>query len=180
MDCSLLTPPWTGPDGRARYLMLETLRAYGRTGWPRPARPGAAAAMARYALQVAEQAAAGLAQHRGGGRRRWLDAEEATIHQALAWATEDDRPSRCGWRSRWRRGGTCAAGRRARYPLLRALPARLRRQRPVVRGASLARPDGAATRLLTGALGHFTAVHDAVAALPPSRALVDGLAGRSE
>ena len=28
VDCSLLVPPRTGPDGRARYLMLETLRAY--------------------------------------------------------------------------------------------------------------------------------------------------------
>ena len=32
---------------------------------------------------------------------------------------------------------------------------------------------------LTGALGHFTALCDAVADLPPSRALVDGLTGRS-
>ena len=30
VDCSLLTPPRTGPDGRSRYLMLETLRAFGR------------------------------------------------------------------------------------------------------------------------------------------------------
>jgi len=29
VDCSLLTPPRSGPDGRARYLMLETLRAFG-------------------------------------------------------------------------------------------------------------------------------------------------------
>ena len=29
VDCSLLVPPRTGPDGRARYVMLETLRAYG-------------------------------------------------------------------------------------------------------------------------------------------------------
>ena len=27
VDCSLLVPPQTGPDGRARYAMLETLRA---------------------------------------------------------------------------------------------------------------------------------------------------------
>jgi predicted ATPase len=30
VDCSLVTPPPTGPDGRMRYLMLETLRAFGR------------------------------------------------------------------------------------------------------------------------------------------------------
>ena len=29
VDCSLLAPPQPGPDGRARYAMLETLRAYG-------------------------------------------------------------------------------------------------------------------------------------------------------
>ena len=29
VDCSLLTPPRAGPDGRSRYAMLETLRAYG-------------------------------------------------------------------------------------------------------------------------------------------------------
>ena len=29
VDCSLLVPPRTGVDGRPRYVMLETLRAYG-------------------------------------------------------------------------------------------------------------------------------------------------------
>src|SRR5262249_17248759 len=29
VDCSLLAAPGEGPDGRARYLMLETLRAFG-------------------------------------------------------------------------------------------------------------------------------------------------------
>jgi hypothetical protein len=29
VDCSLLVPPRTGADGRSRYVMLETLRAYG-------------------------------------------------------------------------------------------------------------------------------------------------------
>ena len=29
VDCSLLVPPRPGPDGRSRYVMLETLRAYG-------------------------------------------------------------------------------------------------------------------------------------------------------
>ena len=48
VDCSLLIPPQAGPDGRSRYVMLETLRAYGagllagagsRTG-PQPRWPG--------------------------------------------------------------------------------------------------------------------------------------------
>jgi predicted ATPase len=29
VDCSLLVPPRAGPDGRFRYVMLETLRSYG-------------------------------------------------------------------------------------------------------------------------------------------------------
>ena len=29
VDCSLLVPPRAGPDGRSRYVMLETLRTYG-------------------------------------------------------------------------------------------------------------------------------------------------------
>src|SRR5206468_4470063 len=68
VDCSLLTPPRDGPDGRPRYSMLETLRAYGAG---RLAESGeldqAAAALAGYALGVAEQAAAGL-QTRTGER----------------------------------------------------------------------------------------------------------------
>jgi predicted ATPase len=32
VDCSLLAPPRAGPDGRVRYLMLETLRAQLRLG----------------------------------------------------------------------------------------------------------------------------------------------------
>ena len=41
VDCSLLVPPRTGQDGRARYPMLETLRGYGlerlaeAMGWER-------------------------------------------------------------------------------------------------------------------------------------------------
>ena len=62
VDCSLLTPPLPGPDGRARYLMLETLRAFGldRLAEIDGERPDAEAALARHALAVAGQASAGL------------------------------------------------------------------------------------------------------------------------
>ena len=92
VDCSLLTPPRDGPDGRSRYSMLETLRGYGAA---RLAETGeqdqAAAALAAYALVVAEEAAAGL-QTRTGEREaaRWLDAEDATMRQVLAWAMGHD------------------------------------------------------------------------------------------
>jgi len=61
VDCSLVVPPRAGPDGRSRYVMLETLRAYG-VGLLAGAeeQDQAAAALAGYAPRVARQAAAGL------------------------------------------------------------------------------------------------------------------------
>ena len=92
VDCSLLTPPRDGPDGRSRYSMLETLRGYGAG---RLAEAGeqdqAAAALAGYALGVAEQATAGLQTRTGEPEAaRWLDAEDATTRQVLAWAMDHD------------------------------------------------------------------------------------------
>ncbi|MGZ3584088.1 MAG: hypothetical protein ACXWP6_15785, partial [Ktedonobacterales bacterium] len=78
VDCSLLAPPRTRPDGRARYLMLETLRAYGLERLAEVGeQPAAAAGLARYALRMAEQAAAGMqASARERASARWLDAGE--------------------------------------------------------------------------------------------------------
>ena len=61
VDCSLLVPPRPGPDGRSRYAMLETLRAYG-AGLLAGAgeQDQAQAALARYAVRVAEEAGAGM------------------------------------------------------------------------------------------------------------------------
>ena len=86
VDCSLLAPPRTGADGRARYLMLETLRAYAAERLADAGeQPGAAAALAGHALQVAEQAAAGLQTIAGElAAARWMDAEDAAVHQGLA------------------------------------------------------------------------------------------------
>ena len=70
VDCSLLAPPRVDPDGRSRYPMLETLRAYGAGLLAEAGEDGeAAAALAAYAAKVAEEAAAGLhTAHRGAGR----------------------------------------------------------------------------------------------------------------
>ena len=93
VDCSLLSPPQAGPDGRSRYEMLETLRAYG-SGLLAGAgeQDAAAAALAGYALEVAEQAAAGLQTSTAEevAAARWLDAEDATMRQVLAWAMDHD------------------------------------------------------------------------------------------
>jgi len=92
VDCSLLVPPRAGPDGRARYVMLETLRAYGLDRLTEAGeQPEAAAALAGHALRVAGQAAAGLAAGAGEvAAAQLLEAEDATVHQGLAWALEHD------------------------------------------------------------------------------------------
>ena len=92
VDCSLLVSPRPGPDGRSRYAMLETLRGYG-AGLLADAgeQDQARAALARYAVGVAEEAAAGL--QTGSGELaavQWLDAEDATMAHVLAWAAEHD------------------------------------------------------------------------------------------
>jgi predicted ATPase/class 3 adenylate cyclase len=53
VDCSLLVPPQAGPDGRARYGMLEMLRGYGAGLLAEAGEDGgAAAALAGYAVRV--------------------------------------------------------------------------------------------------------------------------------
>ena len=92
VDCSLLVPPRVDPDGRSRYLMLETLRAYGTALLAETGEDGAVtAALASYAAEVAEEASAGLYTRTGEatGLQR-LDAEDITLRHALAWAMEHD------------------------------------------------------------------------------------------
>jgi predicted ATPase/DNA-binding CsgD family transcriptional regulator len=95
VGCSLLTPPQNGPDGRVRYLMLETLRAYGAGRLAEAGeQPEAVAALAGFAVGLAEEAAAGLETSAGEvAAARWLDAEDATVHHVLAWALEHDPPT---------------------------------------------------------------------------------------
>ena len=93
VDCSLLVPPRVGADGRSRYSMLETLRAYGNRLLAQAGEQDqAAAALAGWALGVAEQAAAGLQTSTAEevAAARWLDAEEAAMRQVLAWAMDYD------------------------------------------------------------------------------------------
>ena len=73
VDCSLLVPPRAGPDGRARYVMLESLRAYGldRLTEARE-QPEAAAAAAGGCRRAGRACAAGGRAGRGraGDHRR--------------------------------------------------------------------------------------------------------------
>ena len=94
VDCSLVSPPQLGPDGRMRYTLLQTLRAYGRGLIGGAGEEGQAlAALAAFGLMVARQAAAGLATS-GDDRElaalRHLDAEDATLAAALDWALGQD------------------------------------------------------------------------------------------
>jgi predicted ATPase len=95
VDCSLLTPPAPGPDGRSRYSMLQTLRGYGLRQLEQAGEePAAAAALAAYALSMAERAVAQLARSdQELSAARWLDAEDAAVHQGLAWALDHDTPN---------------------------------------------------------------------------------------
>jgi non-specific serine/threonine protein kinase len=170
VDCSLLVPPRAGPDGQVRYSMLETLRAYG-TGLLAAAgeQDQAAAALAGWALRVAEQDAA-----------RWLDAEDATIRQVLAWAMGHDTEVALRlasalefwWYLRGRYPGL--------YPLLAELTGRAepgsarwcRAQQMAGWAATFSwNPDVA--------LRHFTVLRDAVTDRSPSWALAEALNGRA-
>ena len=94
VECSLLVPPRPGPDGRPRYAMLETLRGYGAgllAGAGEQDQAQAQAALARYAVRVAEEAAAGMRTATGeAAAARRLDAEDAMMGPVLAWAVEHD------------------------------------------------------------------------------------------
>jgi predicted ATPase/DNA-binding CsgD family transcriptional regulator len=182
VDCSLLSPPRAGPDGRARHVMLETLRAYG-AGLLAEAgeQEGAVAALTGYALRVARQAAAGLATSSGElAAARWLDAEDATMRQVLAWASEHD--PKAGLRiavalGNWR----ALRGRQAEgYPLLlqAAGHAEVGSERWCAAQVWLGW-TALGTADPSAAMGHFTAVRDAFTDRPPSRALADALMARS-
>jgi len=92
VECSLLVPPRPGVDGRSRYVMLETLRGYGAGLLAGAGERGdAEAALARYAVRVAEEAGAGMLTATGeAAAARWLDAEDAMMGPVLAWAVEHD------------------------------------------------------------------------------------------
>jgi predicted ATPase/DNA-binding NarL/FixJ family response regulator len=181
VDCSLLVPPATGPDGRCRYLMLETLRGYGRSRLREAGgEDEAAAVLAARALHVAERAA-GQMTVRSGERPAvlWLDAEDAAVHQGLAWALDHDPPAAlrlavalAPWwmvRERWIQG----AG------LLR------RAVEQVGPGAGASYTAHVWLGHLTQgmldyelALRHYSTVVAALRDGPPSTDLVDGLVGR--
>ncbi len=92
VDCSLLVPPRAGVDGQPRYVMLETLRAYGAQLQAEAGEQDTVtAALAAYVLQVALGAAAGMrSRATEAAAARTLAAEDPAIRLALAWAAAHD------------------------------------------------------------------------------------------
>jgi len=183
VDCSLVVPPQTGPDGRSRYVMLETLRAYGAGLLDEEGEAGAAAgALARYALRVAEDAAVRLETGTEEvAATRQLDAEDATMRQVLAWAMQHEAAvalqlavALAPW---WFLRGRLAA----EYLLLHRVAhwAIMGSEEWCAAQNSLGYAAIASSVGLAPALDHFTEVRDAIGGRPPSRALADCLGGRS-
>ena len=182
VECSLLVPPRPGPDGRMRYAMLETLRGYAAGLLAQAGEQDQAqAALARYAVHVAEEAGAGLQTTTGEpAAARWLDAEDAIMGHVLGWAVERDLDTAVRlvtalsmwWALRGRLAG--------QEPLLRELAGRAEpgsdgwcaAQFWLARTAEDA-PD------LPAALERYTAVIDVIKDRGPSRMLVDCLARQS-
>ena len=131
---------------------------------------------------MAGQAAAGLRTAEGEAAAvRWLDAEDATMAQVLAWAMEHDLSvalrlvAGLGWW--WSLRGRLAG----QYQLLREAAERAGRGSDGWWDAQLWLSY---TVLFSGdlaaALDHFTVLRDAAAERGPCPALADGLAGRAE
>ena len=162
--------------------MLETLRAYGagllaETG----EQEEAAAALARYALRLAGQVAAGLRSADGElAAAHWLDAEDATIQRALTWAVAHDPTTALPlaitvawwWLLRGRLTGE--------YQLLSQAASHAEAgsggwcAAQIWLGLTVQYAGDIAT-----ALGHFTAVRDAAASPALARALTSALANRA-
>jgi predicted ATPase/DNA-binding CsgD family transcriptional regulator len=182
VECSLVVPPREGPDGRWRYAMLRTLRGYAAGLLAGSGEQDAAeTALARWAVQVAGQAGERLRTIEGeAAAARWLDAEDATMAQVLAWAMEHSTDlllqlvAGLGW---WWFLRARLAGQ---YPLLREAAGRAA---PGSDGWCAVQFFAGHAAWMSGdtaaSLGHFAALRDAAAKREPCRALADGLAGRA-
>jgi predicted ATPase/DNA-binding CsgD family transcriptional regulator len=181
VDCSLLSPPAQGPDGRSRYSMLQTLRTFAAGQLAADGEYEAVAlAHVRYATGLAARAAAGLEFSTGElAALRWLDAEDASLHQALAWALDHEPASALALATHlvrwWSQRGRGASG----YDLLTSAAAQ----------ADQGSPDWCRAQVMLGELstkgspdynrplGHFTAACARLPAEEQSPVLARALAG---
>jgi predicted ATPase/DNA-binding CsgD family transcriptional regulator len=182
VDCSLVGPPRAGPDSRSRYLMLETLRSYGAALLDAAdERDGPVAALAGFAVEVAEQAARGLqTAEEELPAARWLDAEDAMMRQVLGWAKDHDTEMALRLTVALAPWWDLRGGLPHQYALLRQVSAL----------TEVDSDEWCAIECLLGltarssadmasSLTHFTAARDALRGRGPSRALADALIGRA-
>ncbi len=179
VDCSLLSPPRAGQDGRPRYAMLEALRSFGRDRLREAGEEEAAAsALAWHALAIGEEA--GAAMEFSGGELaalRLLDAEEPLLRQSQEWleAHEGEAALRLAVAlARWR----LVRGREAEaYARLSATvgAAATGSDRWCAAQFMLAQTSGSSDQ--AAAIGHYTALRDAAGTGPPSAPLARSLAG---
>jgi tetratricopeptide (TPR) repeat protein len=157
------------------------LRAYGAGRLAEAGeRPDAAAALARHALQVAGQVEAGLETGDGElAAARWLDAEDAALHQALGWALEHDPDTAlqlaiamAPW---WLVRGRWATG----YQQLSAAAGHAAEAGPEWCTAQFWLGLLTAASSVTTSFGHLTAVRDALAGRAPAPLLARALAWRA-
>ncbi len=177
VDCSLLSPPRPGLDDRPRYLMPETVRVFGAGRLHESAeRAEADAALAGYALSVAERAAEGRRTPAEPAAVRLLDAEDATIQQAVTWALAHDPDT-----------ALRLAVTVAEWWLLRG---RAEAAREVLLAAAGHAVPGSQAWCLAqfwlgdigppaASIGHETAACEVLCAQPPTPLLAELLAGRS-
>jgi predicted ATPase len=175
VDCSLVAPPQRGPDQRMRYMLLQTLRAYGLTQLEAAAEEEeTAAGLAGFALSVAEHGGAGLEK---GNREllratRWLDAEDGTLGQGLSWALYRD--PECALRLAtalapwWRLRGRAVEG----YGRLAAAAGQSSRDSKSWAGAQLWLGHLSPIGNPSGGLAHFTAAYESGNAQQSADALV--------
>ena len=88
---SLLVAPRAGPDGRFRYKMLETLRAYASARLDDSGeRDETAAAIAAWTVPGAVGVSAGFETPDDHLAGRWGDAEQDNLREALEWLLRHD------------------------------------------------------------------------------------------
>jgi DNA-binding CsgD family transcriptional regulator len=161
--------------------MLETQRAYGLERLAEAGERGEAdAALAGYALQMAEQASAGIQSSTGElPAVRLLEAEDAAVQQSLAWALDHDHATAlrlalalAPW---WWLRGRWASG----YQLLATAAGHAAADKEAWCAAQFWLGALTSGSDLTTSFGHFTAARDALARRAPVPLLARTLAWRA-
>jgi predicted ATPase/DNA-binding CsgD family transcriptional regulator len=182
VDCSLLTPPRAGTDGQARYLMLETVRAFALERLDGSGeRDDAESAMISWAERLASGDAAGMRTPGGeAAAARRLDAEEPLLREALSSALERDPAAAVrlavGLAPWWQLRGRALTG----YPVLdRAVAGYADRDDLWRAGQKWLGRLAHSTAAFQKALTHFDTVCASAGPDAPTQELVDGLVGKS-